>query len=57
LDILGIQNFPAKLGTGEKKKLVIVLPKFSVPKKWKLKILIQEKNGRRNIAVSTNVLD
>ena len=47
LDILGIQNFPAKLGTGEKKKLVIVLPKFSVPKNWKLKILIQEENGRR----------
>ena len=49
-------NIPDILRSGETKRLVLILSKFTIPEKWMLNVSVQEQNGRRHSKVSVGNL-
>ena len=49
LEPVYIENMPAKIKEGKVKRLVYVLPKFSLSDDRNLVVELNEKNGERNV--------
>ena len=56
LGIMHRLNIPDIVKPGESKRFMIILPKFTIPKKWMLDISLKEKKGRRHLQVTSNKL-